>query len=176
MRTPGRRGDVEVDLASILFSWLLGGDLANLWNNWIAPFFGLPQWGAVAATTVAGTGLGLSNLFGPDVGGTASGNVAPDYSGRSTRTTDSRLGEPVNPYTLPGAYIPPGETGPYSSAPDPWAADRAAREQADRQRAYDRYVQTHPGDTTAPPPPPTWNEAAADFFNRGLRELITGDR
>ena len=168
---------MEVDQANILFSWLLDIDLANLWNNWVAPFFGLPEWTAAGGAAVAGTGLGLSNLFGPDVGGTASGNVAPDYSGRSTRTTDSRLGAPVNPYTLPGAYIPPAETGRYSSAaPDPYAADRIARAEADRQRAYDQYQSTHPGDTTAPPPPPTWNEAAADFFNRGLRDLITGDR
>ena len=101
---------MEVDLASILFSWLHEIDLANLWNNWVAPFFGLPQWGATVGAAAAGTSLGLSNLFGPDVGGTATGNIAPDYSGRSTRTTDSRLGEPVNPFTQPGEYIPPAPT------------------------------------------------------------------
>ena len=169
---------MEVDLANILFSWLLDGGLANLWNNWAPDWLQIPEWGAVAATTAAGTSLGLSNLFGPEVGGTASGNVAPDYSGRAIRETDSRLGEPVNPYTLPGAYIPPPETGRYGSPdpPDPYAADRVARAEADRQRAYDEYQRTHPGETTAPPPPPTWNEAAADFFNRGIREGITGDR
>jgi hypothetical protein len=163
---------MEVDLANILFSRLLNGELANLWNNWVAPFFGLPQWGATVGATAAGTSLGLSNLFGPEVGGTATGNTAPDFSGRSTRTTDSRLGEPVNPFTQPGEYIPP----PPRDGPDPYAADRIARAEADRQRAYDRYQATHPGETTAPPPPPTWEERAADFFNRGIREGITGDR
>ena len=157
---------MEVDLANI-FSWLLDGELANLWNNWVAPFFGLPQWGATVGATAAGTSLGLSNLFGPEVGGTATGNIAPDYSGRS------RLGEPVNPFTNPGEQIPPAPR----YGPDPFAADRIARAEADRQRAYDEYQRTHPGDTTAPPtPPPTWEEAAADFFNRGLRDYITGDR
>ena len=167
---------MEVDLANMLSSWLLDGGLANLWNNWAPDMFQIPEWGAAGGAAAAGTGLGLSNLFGPDVGGTATGNVAPDYSGRSTRTTDSRLGEPVNPFTQPGEYIPPAETGRYSSAPDPWAEDRVARAEADRQRAYDEYQRTHPGDTTAPPPPPTWKEAAAEFFNRGIREGITGDR
>lgn len=162
---------MEVDLANILFSGLLDGGLANLWNNWAPDWLQIPEWGAVAATTAAGTSLGLSNLFGPDVGGTATGNTAADYSG-STRTTDPRLGEPVNPFTQPGEYIPP----PPRDGPDPFAADRIARADADRQRAQDRYRATHPGETTAPPPPPTWEEQAADFFNRGIREGITGDR
>ncbi len=170
---------MEVDLANILFSWLLDIDPANLWNNWVPDWLRIPEWGAVGGAAAAGGGLGLSNFFGPDVGGTASGNIAPDYSGRAIRTTDSRLGAPVNPYTQPGEFIPPAENAfdaHFRAAPDPYAEDRVARAEADRQRAYDEYRRTHPGDTTAPPPPPTWEEKAADFFNRGIREGITGDR
>ena len=159
-----RKGrDVEVELASILFSWLLHLDPACIVCN----SDGTPWTGYAGAAGAAGGGLGLNDLFGQDVGGTAVGDTSPDYSGRS------RLGDPVNPFTQPGEFVPSpsGTDGFGSPNTDPSGDDRVAAEEAARQRAYDHYRRTHPNATTAPPPEPTYNEQAADFFNRSMRNI-----
>jgi len=164
---------MEIDLANIIFSWLLHVDLACIVCN----SDGTTWTGAAGAAGAFGGGLGLSDLFGSDVGGTATGDTSADYSGRS------RLGEPVDPdtyntdpYGSVGGGAAPQTVPPGSPPADPTAIqnieDPSARAAAyDQERERVRTANADPDDTTAPPPQPTYTEQAADFFNRTIRDI-----
>ncbi len=133
---------MEVDLANMLFGWLLHIDLANIGTNSDGTT-------AAEAAAAAGTGLALSDLFGPwprpGVGDTEN----PQYSDTSPQQT-----------------VPPGGSAPS----DPATALR------EHQRLQDQARQQPQGGSTAGPPQPTWQEQGGHFLNRGIRGGITGKR
>ena len=139
---------MEVDLANIVFSWLLHIDLACVVCNWDPATQSWVPYTAGGVGAGAG-GLGLSNLFGPEVGGTAVGDTS---AGGGTATNGGQ----------DSGETPPGSgNGP----PDPSAAVR------EHQQLLDNHYRASPrGSTTAPPSQPT--TGAGGLIHRSLRSNI----
>jgi hypothetical protein len=134
---------MEVDLANMLFGWLLQIDLACIVCNW-DPATGtyVPAAGTVGATAAAAGGLYGA---GPWPSNPYPGDTPP-------------LGDPVNPdnrqQVPPGS--PPSIPSGYQDRND--LDGRVAAEEAERQRARDSRHVRHPEDSTAPPSGPSTAE------------------
>ena len=168
---------MEIELASILFGWLLHVDLTCIVCNWDPASQSWVPYTAGGLGAAAGTGLGLNDLFGPfhDLPTLPYPPWDPE-AGPPHPEDLAGLGEPVDPFRQ---AVPPGNPPPlpadYSDRSDPDA--RAATEEAERQSDRDDRHTRHPEDSVAGPPSsgPTYEEQAGHFFNRGIRKRITGE-
>lgn len=148
---------MEVELANILFSWLLHIDMVDL-ACIVCNSDGTTWSGGLGATGAAAGGLSLSNLFGPNY---------------DLPTLQIPGGDSDNPD--PGQAVPPGSPPPlpseYADRSD--TEGRVAAEEAARQRGRDARQLRHPEDTTAPPAQPTIGDQAEDTFYHTVITLGT---
>jgi hypothetical protein len=154
---------MEVDLANIVFSWLLRVDLACIVCNWDQQ-----DW----------TVLGASGLAGLAITAAVAGDMYNSYTS-SAATSPVVQGGATGAYDGPELQIPGGGTGPlepgsgnqpvdpHTLPPPPNAfdsdtaiEDKIAADEAEQRRQRD----LHPGDTTAPPAPKT----GGAFFDKIL--------
>lgn len=160
---------MDLYLLHAAFSWLAHVDPGCIVCNW-DPELGWVPWAAGGVGAAAGASLGLSDLFGPEVGGTAIGDTSiGGNTGRNDREgadeTDLPGGnEPLDPHTLP-------PVNQFSSTED--IERRVAAEERERRRLRDLYRTQHPDATTAgpPPPPTTTGDPVVDTFFEVVREI-----
>lgn len=165
---------MEVDLANILFSWLLHFKLACIGCNTSSLLGPFAPFGALASAlaTVAGGLASAYNYASGDAGPPVVQGVSDDAAENTGLGLNDLFGE-----TGGGVGDTTNPTYSDTTAMDRQAAAdaRIAADEARQQFTNQFYRATHPGATTAGPTQPTTAEQAGGIFRRAVESHIKGE-